>query len=557
MPAPSRSNDCLVYGDKEAGTSDTICTPKNLMHPHLNQSGNLRDDLFAGRHMDPEWDFKKFEHFLREDIGSLAAWFGDNFVRGILTDISVSHLERQAREKLRARIDRDISTLDRMIARQIDVIIQHPRFLRLEGSWRGLKWLVDDLDPNGDIHVKVLSTGWAELARDLLRVLEFDQSNFFKLVYEGEFGHAGGHPFGLMLVDREVAHLPPKRDAFEDAPIDDIEVLRQLASVAAAAFVPTVLAASPRLLGVETFGTLSLVQDITGIQNDLEHRRWHDLTASEDSRFLCLTLPRLRARARWTRNNNTLRHEEYAPRTEQQCWHSAGFAFARNVIRAQRKFRWPANVRGVIPGSVSGAFVSDMIQDPFRFGTKTVIARAPTELGFTDHQSQSLGDCGVMLLDTLSFGGMAFVSTRSLQTQPALPRHANVADRNRRLSAEIVSLLCVSRFAHHIKMLGRDVIGRLAAPSEIERELQEWLGRYTNASKLSSGDSRARYPLLSSRVQVIAREGKPGQFSCIIHLQPHYQLDDISTTFRLVTNLSSPDHSGSQEGVTPLYTGDR
>ncbi|MBS4076092.1 type VI secretion system contractile sheath large subunit [Ameyamaea chiangmaiensis] len=538
---------------------DTVTAPDPAATDNVSSgpARALRDGLLTGHHTAPGWDVEPFEDFLREDNGALAAWFGDGFARAIAADPSRHHPKGRARERLRARLDRDIATIDVMIARQIDAILHHPRFLSLEGSWRGLAWLVADLDPGGEIAVKVLSTGWSELARDLLRVLEFDQSAFFRLVYEDEFGHAGGHPFGLMLIDREVAHVPPRRGAFDAPSVDDVDVVRQLAAVAAAAFVPTVLAASPRLFGVETFDTLSLVQDITGVQDDPEHRRWHDLAASEDSRFLCLTLPRLRARARWTRDNNRLRHEEYATRTSQLCWHSAGYAFARNVTRAQREFRWPADVRGVTPASATGSFVTGTIDDALRFGTHTRISRAPTELGFTDQQSQALVESGVMLLDTLPFGGVAFASTRSLQAHPAAPRQVNVADRNRRLSAEIVSLLCVSRFAHYIKMLGRDIIGRVATPAEIERGLQEWLGQYTNASTLSSGESRARYPLLSSRVQVIAREGRPGQFSCIIHLQPHYQLDDISTTFRLVTNLSSPDRAGSQGHVTPLYSGDR
>ncbi|GAJ30081.1 type VI secretion system contractile sheath large subunit [Acidomonas methanolica] len=490
-----------------------------------------RDGLLAGAHTTTGWECTAFERFLREDDVALAAWFGD----GALDEIA---LRPAASEALRGRVDRDIARIDAMIARQIDAILHHPRFSRLEGSWRGVWWLVSDSDPEEGCLVRVMSLRWAELSRDLLRVLEFDQSAFFKLVYEGEFGHAGGHPFALMVVDHEVAHLPPKRSAFDDAPVDDVEVLRQLASIAAAAFVPMVLSGAPRLLGVEAFSALSLTQDIMAVQDDADHRRWRALTTIEDCRFLCLTLPGMRARPRWTRGNNALRHEEYAPDAARQCWHVAGYAFARNVLRAQRRYLWPADIRGVTPGRHAGSFVSGAVSDPLAFGAVTRVARAPTELGFTDRQSQALVEGGVMPLDTLPFGGVAFASTRSLRARAAPPRQPDAADRNQRLSAEIAPLLCVCRFAHHIKMLGRDMIGRMATPGEIERELQDWLGRHTNASSLSSGESRARYPLLSARVQVTTREGQPGHYGCIIHLQPHYQLDDISTTFRLVTNLS-------------------
>ncbi|AQS86728.1 hypothetical protein AA101099_0102 [Neoasaia chiangmaiensis NBRC 101099] len=512
------------------------------------RTSSLRAGLLAGAHTGPDWDFQAFEQFLRDDRGALLAWFGLE----ALEDFR-KFKDNRLGLALRGRIDRDLAQIDIMIARQIDAILHHPRFLLLEGSWRGLLWLVSSCDPAEDILIRIFSMKWQELERDFGRALEFDQSAFFKLVYEGEFGHAGGQPFGLLVVDHEIAHQPPRRSAFDSmAPVDDVAVLRQLAAVAAAAFVPTVLSAAPRLLGVEAFSELSLAQDMTTVLDDEDHRRWRGLVAQEDSRFLCLTLPHLRARPRWARDNNRLRHEEYAPDATDICWHTAGYAFARNVLRAQRTYRWPADVRGVTPGRQTGSFVADTVKDPFRFGARTRIARAPTELGFTDRQCQALIETGFMPLNTLPFGGAAFASTRSLQARPTAPRQPEPGHANRRISADIVSLLCVCRFAHHIKMLGRDMIGRLPTPGEIERELQDWLGRYTNASSLSSGESRARYPLLSSRVSVHAREGQPGHYGCVIHLQPHYQLDDISTTFRLVTNLASPDRAGGSTNHSSL-----
>lgn len=480
--------------------------------------------------------------FLTADLEALAIWFGQRDLAA-----EACGAPERFRASLRGRIDRDIAVIDAMIARQIDAILHHPRFSALEGSWRGLAWLVSDLRQDEAVIVRVLTVQWRELARDLLRSLEFDQSVFFKLVYEGEFGHPGGQPFGMMVIDREVAHQSPRASALDPAPVDDIEVLRQCAAVAAAAFVPMALSVSPRLLGVDQFPELSLTQHITDILGDHDHRRWRGLAALEDARFLCLTLPRLRARPAWTRRNNRLRHEEYAPDASAQCWHGACYALARNVLRAQQAYRWPADIRGLTTGRESGSYVSRPLSDPLRLGATTRIARAPTELGLTEPQALALAEAGLMALNTLPFGGIAFAATCSLQAGGAHMRHraveGNVAERNRQLSAEIVALLCVCRFAHHIKMLGRDMIGRITTASEIERALQDWLGRYTNASSLSSGESRARFPLLSSQVQVTTRPSRPGHYTCVIHLQPHYQLDDVSTTFRLVTNLSSAERT--------------
>ncbi|QDH16328.1 type VI secretion system contractile sheath large subunit [Swingsia samuiensis] len=520
-----------------AGSSQSNIPPQQ---DDLKKS-SLRNGMLAGQHTQPDWDFESFEDFLKNDRDALSIWLGDDLFNAF-HPTSSHHLKTF----IRGQIDRDLAQIDTLIAQQIDAILHHPRFSRFEGSWRGLHWLVSSCDPAENIHIRVFSMKWHELERDFARALEFDQSSFFKLIYEDEFGHPGGQPFGLLVIDHEIAHQPKKRTAFDPTPpVDDVAVLRQIAAVSAAAFIPTILTASPRLLGVESFSELSLTQHITAALADMDHIRWRSFVTQEDTRFLCLTLPRMRARARWSRDNNILRHEEYAPSSQEVCWHSASYAFARNVLRAQHNYNWPADVRGVTPGQETGSFVSDTVKDPFRFGAITQIPRAPIEVAFSAPQTQDLLEAGFMPLNTLPFGGTAFASTRSLQATPTTPRNPTAEQANRRISAEIVSLLCVCRFAHHIKMLGRDMIGRIATPSALERELQDWLGRYTNASSLSSGESRARYPLLSSRVAISAREDQPGHYGCIIHLQPHYQLDDISTTFRLVTTLSSAERSAA------------
>ena len=214
----------------------------------------LRQEILSGRFTRPGSDAvaERLGAFLRQERGALAAWFGAETAAGLRGDPA----------RLRGLIDRDIVALDRLIARQLDAVLHHPRLQQLEGSWRGLAWLVAGLDPAARLKARLLSIGWDEIDRDLARASEFDQSTLFRLIYENEFGTAGGEPFGLIVVDHELRHVPQKRGLSAFAPVDDISVLSGLAAIAAAAFVPMVLAASPALLGVDDFAALALSNDI-------------------------------------------------------------------------------------------------------------------------------------------------------------------------------------------------------------------------------------------------------------------------------------------------------
>lgn len=511
--------------------------------------GGLRDGLLSGAHTRRDWLTEAGDApsvllgFLREDRDALGTWFGA---------LPRVHDRASRRVQLRGAVDRDIVRIDAMISAQLDAILHHPRLQRLEGSWRALGRLVAQADGEAPVAVRILSAQWPELARDLERAIEFDHSALFRLVYENEFGHAGGEPFGLLLVDHEVSHRIPPRTAHGRAPVDDIMVVKLLRAVAASAFVPTILAASPALLGADRFGDLALSHDITAILGDHDHARWRSLTEAEDSRFLGLTLPRMLARPVWRRAQTGGWYEEYAPDEAARCWCVAGYALAGNVLRAHAAHRWPADIRGVVVGRVGGGLVTDLVSDDFTFGAATTLPRAVTDLTFTDSQERALVAANLIALNMLPYGQAAFGAVRSLQSRELSEpgRASSPAQANRRVSAEINAMLCASRFAHYLKIIGRDMTGSHATASEIQRVLQDWLRRYTNANVSPEASSRARYPLLSSQVQVTENPGRPGSFGCVIQLQPFYQLDDVSTVLRLTTHLSSAEGAASFRPIT-------
>ncbi len=441
-------------------------------------------------------------------------------------------------QALRDAIDRDIAAIDAMVSAQVDAILHHPRLRKLEGTWRGVTWLAEGVELSNRLKIKILNIGWPEICRDLERAIEFDQSQLFRKIYEEEFGTPGGEPYGLLVVDHEVRHRPSA-----EFRTDDVSALAALSGVAAAAFSPVMIGASPALLEADNFTDLATSTDLAAPLRNTEHTRWRSLASRADMRFVGVALPRVLARPPWqddgTRDDG-FRYAEYTPTNDDRVWMSAGFAFASVVARAFSLYGWPADVRGVETDRIGGGLVTDVPLEPFSTDPDHVWVRNPVEIVLSERQEHSLLDAGLMPLSSIQFSEeLVFGAVRSLQVPQ---RHqgptANAADANARLSTQINSILCASRFAHHLKMKGRHMIGSFKTAGEIERFLQAWLTQYVNGNLAAAGESRARFPLVAGKVTVNELPGRPGSFGCVVHLQPHYQLDDISAAFQLVTDLS-------------------
>ena len=461
----------------------------------------------------------------------LGLWFG------------AGHFDRLVggdRDALRGAIDRDIAAIDALIGTQLDAILHHPRLQRLEGAWRGLGWLVGGIEAGNKVKTRLLSITWGEICRDLERAAEFDASQIFRKIYEDEFGTPGGEPFGLMVIDHEVRHRPGA-----GMMTDDVGALTSLAAVGAAAFVPMVLSASPHLLDLDSCADLAGVADPTTPLRDAAHQRFRGLAALEDSRFIALALPRMLARPPWgddPARRDGFRYQEQADDAASRVWMGACFAFAAVATRAVSMYGWPANVRGVEIDVETGGLVTQMPLEPFTTDPGFTWVRHPLEIQLTDRQEQALVNAGLLPLATLPFGPDAvFCAVPSLQVPK---RHqgptADAADANARISSQIGAILSVARFAHCVKMMGRDMIGAFQTADAVEMRLQEWLTRYVNGNLSAGGEARARYPLVAAQVSVRERPGRPGVYGCSIHLQPHYQLDNVAATFRLMTDISAP-----------------
>lgn len=493
----------------------------------------LRSAVFAGRFLGSAAAGSELAALVAspDPATHLGLWFGTAWLAG---------LRRQPDPggALRAALDRDIARLDQIISAQLDAVFHHPRLRRLEGSWRGLQWLVDRLPATGGrIRLKMLHARWVEVCRDIERAIEFDQSHLFRKIHDEEFGIAGGEPFGLIAADYEVRHRPGAGH-----PTDDMGALSGLAGIAAAAFAPMVFSASPELLGLDHFADMSPSYDPASVLQGPDHQRWRQAASQEDLRFIGIALPRVLGRAPWVDDGcrvDRFRYRSHTPGQAERVWTTPVYGFAAVAIRAFDRYSWPAEVRGAdITDEARGGVLDNL---PFeRFFSDLpheAPARAPLEVAFTDEQENRISDAGLIPLSALD--GLPEACFGALPSLHKPPRTSTaIAEANQRISAQLNTLLCVSRFAHCVKLMGRDMTGSFLDPNDVESRLQLWLNRFVSGGGLASADVTARYPLQEARVEVRERRGKPGVYNCTVHLKPHHQLDEVGASFRLVTEFA-------------------
>lgn len=436
------------------------------------------------------------------------------------------------------RLQRDIARLDALLTEQVNAILHHPAFQKLEASWRGLLYLVRQVPEGENIKVRVLNVSWKEVTRDLERALEFDQSQLFRKVCNEEFGTPGGEPFGVLLGDYEVRH-----GHAPDHPFDDVGTLVSLSSVAAAAFAPFVAAAHPRLLDLTSFVELEQPLDLARTFEQAEYLKWKAFRDTEDARFVGLTMPRVLMRLPYADDGSRedgFRFREDVEGADQAryLWGTAVYAFGAVLIRAFARSGWLASIRGVERGGDGGGVVTGPCVPSFSTDRPGVAGKCVTDVIVTDAQERELGELGFMPLchcqDTTR---AAFYGNQSVQKPKQYDGLA--ATINARLSAMLQYILCVSRFAHYLKVIARDKVGSFVGPADCEEYLRRWLLNYTTGNDNADPEMRARYPLREARVQIRERTDRPGTYTCVIQLRPHFQLDQMVTAVKLVTELAN------------------
>jgi type VI secretion system protein ImpC len=420
-----------------------------------------------------------------------------------------------------------IAQIDKSVSSQLNEIMHHPDFQRLEGTWRGLKYLIDQSETGETLKIRVLNVSKRDLFKDLERAVEFDQSALFKKVYEEEYGQLGGEPYGMLIGDYEFG-----RSA------EDISLLKMISGVAAASHAPFVSAANPKLFGFERFTELSAPRDLAKVFQSVEYAAWKSFRDSEDSRFCALTLPHVLGRLPYGENFKKVdefNFEEFVDGKDHDkyLWMNSAWAYGARITDAVAKYGWMARTRGV----EGGGKVEGLPVHTFPTDDGDVAMKCPTEIAISDRREFELSNLGFMpLLHSKNRDFAVFMGAQSCQKPKQYFDPA--ANANSELSAKFNYIMCVARFAHYLKVMARDKIGSFMEVKDCERWLNDWINNYVIANPGDAGDDlKAKCPLSDARVEVREVKGKPGWYEAVAWLRPHFQLETLTTSMRLVAEV--------------------
>ena len=452
---------------------------------------------------------------------------GKDLVRNFVTEVLKGTVTIAADTE--AMINARIAQIDQLISAQLNEVMHHADFQKLEGSWRGLKYLLNSSETGEKLKIKVLNVSKKDLLKDLQKAPEFDQSALFKKVYEEEFGVFGGTPFGALVGDYDFGKSG-----------QDVELLEKISQVAAAAHAPFFAGASVDMFNLESFTQLDAPRDMAKIFDTTEYAKWKSFRQSEDSRYVALTLPRILIRQPYGRDAvpvDAFDFDEQVDGTDHSkyCWANAAWALAARVTQAFGTYGWCATIRGV----ESGGLVEGLPVHNFRTESGDVAMKCPTESPISDRREKELADLGfVPLVHCKGTDYAAFFSVQSAQKPKIYDSDAATA--NSRISAQLPYIFAVSRFAHYLKAMMRDKIGGYTSRTEIERFLNNWINNYTVANDDVGFEMKAKNPLKEARIEVVEVAGKPGAYRAVAFLRPHFQLDELTMSMRLVADLPSP-----------------
>jgi len=425
-----------------------------------------------------------------------------------------------------ATINARIAQIDHLISIQLNEILHHQSFQKLESSWRGLKYMMDQSETSDMLKIKVLNCSKKELLRDLQRAPEFDQSAMFKKVYEEEFGVFGGAPFAAIIGDYQFGKHP-----------EDVELLERVSNVAAAAHAPFIAGADPTMMNLDSFTALDQPRDLAKIFDTTEFAKWKSFRATEDSRYVGLVLPQVLGRLPYgkdTKPVEAFNYEEHVDGTDHSkyLWMNAAWAMGAKLTQSFAKHRWCAAIRGV----EGGGMVDGLPVHNFRTDDGDIVMKCPTEVPITDRREKELADLGfIPLVHCKNTDYAAFFSVQSAQKPKLYDKDA--ANANARLSAQLPYIFAVSRFAHYLKAMMRDKVGSFMSRSQCETYLNTWIAQYVILDDDASADTKASHPLREARVDVVDVPGKPGAYRAVAFLKPHFQLDELSVSLRLVADL--------------------
>jgi len=424
-----------------------------------------------------------------------------------------------------------IAEIDKKLTEQVNLILHHEDYQALEAAWRGLHYLVTNTETDEMLKIRVMNIPKKEAHKTLRKFkgTAWDQSPLFKKIYEEEFGQFGGEPYGTLIADYHFDHSPP-----------DIELLGELSKIAAAAHAPLITGAKPTLFQMDSWSELANPRDLTKIFQTPEYAAWRSLRESEDARYVGLAMPRFLGRLPYGAKTDPVEAFDFEEDTEGAAsekygWVNAAYAMAVNINRSFKLYGWCSRIRGV----ESGGAVDNLPAHTFPTDDGGVDMKCPTEIAISDRRESELAKNGMMpLIHRKNTDIAAFIGAQSLHkpaeyTDPDATANANLA-------ARLPYLFATCRFAHYLKCIVRDKLGSYTSRDHMQEWLQSWIEQYVDFAHATSHESeKAKRPLAQAQVVVEEVEGNPGYYSSKFFLRPHYQLEGLSISLRLVSKLPS------------------
>lgn len=430
-------------------------------------------------------------------------------------------------------VNKAIDAIDAKLSKQLAAVMQHDAFQKLEGSWRGLKYLINNSETGASLKIKVFNSSKKDLMKDLDSAGDFDQSQLFKKIYEEEFGSPGGKPYGALIGDYEFSTHP-----------DDIDALRSISGVAAASFCPFISAASSKMFGLESYQDLAKPTDLKKVFEAKEYTAWRSLRETPDAAFVNLVAPRVLARLPY--GNQTKPIDEFAYEEaligsdgkpapmdhENFTWMNAAYALGARLTSAYAEHGWCTAIRGVEGGGKVEALPTYV----FKSDDGDTDLKCPTEIGITDRREKELSDLGFLPLchfkDTdysVFFGGQS-IQKPTVYSDPD-------ATANAAISARLPYVMAVSRITHFLKVMGRDKVGAFMERQDVEDFMKRWISDYICADSNPTQDMKSKFPLAEAQIKVEEVPGAPGSYNAVAHLRPWLQMEELTTSMRLVARI--------------------
>lgn len=455
-------------------------------------------------------------------------------VRRHARDLIAEYVEQILDSKMKvsadtvAAIKARIGEIDKLIAAQLDAILHAPEVQSLEARWRGLHYLVMNSETGTSLKIRVMNIKKSELRKELESAAEFDRSAIFKKVYEEEYGTFGGAPFGLLIGDYEFDSTKP-----------DMDLLTNVSKVAASAHAPFLTAASPMMFDMDSFTSIGVPGDLAKLFESTQYVKWREFRESEDSRYVGLVLPHILMRVPYGPTSDPVEGFAYEEQVGEDhgkfLWGNAAYALGQRITNAFAQHRWCAAIRGV----EGGGLVENLPVHIFKTSEGDIAAKCPTEVAITDRRENELSELGFIGLcyrknsaQAAFFGGSTANKAKAYNTSSATA--------NARLSAQLPYILAASRFAHYIKVIMRDKIGSFMTKDNVSSYLNNWISDYVLLNDDAGQETKARLPLREARVDVMEIPGKPGAYRAVVFLKPHFQLNELTVSLRLVADLPPP-----------------